>query len=312
MVSDLSKKDLEKQGYRFVGAHSAIKVCDWCKKAIRDEGICYKSDFYGIKSWRCIQMSPTFACTHRCIFCWRNIEETSEKMPTHLDTPKEIVDSCIKEHVKFLQGFGGNEKRNEERFKESKVPLHFAVSLIGEPCLYPKLPELIDEIKSRKMSAFVVTNGTVPDMLKKLIAHQPTQLYLTLPAPNKEIYLKTCNPIIKDGWEKINESLALLKKFNRSCIRLTLVKGINMLNPELYAELIKKANPDFVELKAYMFVGHSQLRLEIKNMPFHEDIKEFAESIAKAIGWKIIAEKPESRVILLMKADKKDRLLNFN
>jgi len=311
MVSDLSKKDLEKQGYRFVGSHSAIKVCDWCKKAIRDQGICYKSDFYGIKSWRCVQMSPTFACTHRCIFCWRNIEETSEKMPANLDTPKEIVDSCIKEHVKFLQGFGGNEKRNEERFKESKTPLHFAISLVGEPCLYPKLPELVDEIKSRKMSAFIVTNGTVPEMLKKLITHQPTQLYLTLPAPNKEIYLKTCNPIIDNGWEKINESLALLKKFNRSCIRLTLVKGINMINPEGYAELIKKANPDFVELKAYMFVGHSQLRLEIKNMPFHEDIKEFAESITKSIGWKIIAEKPESRVILLMKEDKKDRLLKF-
>lgn len=311
MVSALEKKDLEKQGYRFVGSHSAVKVCDWCRKAIRDEGICYKSDFYGIKSWRCVQMTPTFACTHRCIFCWRNIEETSQEIPKHLDSPKEIVDNCIKEHVRFLQGFGGNEKRNESRFKESKAPLHFAVSLTGEPCLYPKLPELVDEIKSRKMSAFIVTNGTVPEMLKKLIAHQPTQLYLTLPAPNKEIYQKTCNPIINDGWEKINESLLLLKKFNRSCIRLTLVKNINMFNPEQYAELIKKANPTFVELKAYMFVGHSQLRLEIKNMPFHEDIKEFAESIAKSMGWKIIAEKPESRVILMMKEDRKDRLMEF-
>jgi tRNA wybutosine-synthesizing protein 1 len=162
------------------------------------------------------------------------------------------------------------------------------------------------------MSAFVVTNGTVPEMLKKLIAHQPTQLYLTLPAPNKEIYLKTCNPIISNGWEKINESLALLKKFNRSCIRLTLVKGINMVNPEGYAKLIQKADPDFVELKAYMYVGHSQLRLEIKNMPFHEDIKAFAESITKSVGWKIIAEKPESRVVLLMKKDRDDRLLEFN
>lgn len=309
MVSDLTKKDLEKQGYRFVGAHSAVKVCDWCKKAIRSEGVCYKSNFYGIRSWRCVQMSPAFSCTHRCIFCWRNIEETSSDMPEQLDTPKEIVESCIKEQVKFLQGFGGNEKRNEERYGESNVPLHFAVSLIGEPCLYQKLPELVDEIKSRKMSAFLVTNGTVPKMLKKLIAHQPTQLYLTLPAANEKIYQKTCNPIISDGWKKINESLSLLKQFNRSCIRLTLVKGINMFNPEQYAQLIKQASPDFVELKAYMFVGHSRLRLEIKNMPFHEDIKKFAESITKEIGWKIIAEKPESRVILLMKEDKKDRIL---
>jgi len=312
MVSDLCKKDLEKQGYRFVGSHSAVKVCDWCRKSIRGEGICYKSDFYGIQSWRCVQMSPIFACNHRCIFCWRNIEETSPETPNILDSPKVIVDGCITEHIRFLQGFGGNENKDIKRYSEAQNPLHFAISLVGEPCLYPQLPELIDEIKSRKMSVFVVTNGTVPEMLKTLINHQPTQLYLTLPAPNKEIYQKTCNPIINDGWEKINESLTLLKKFNRSCIRLTLVKGINMGNPELYAELIKKADPDFVELKAYMFVGHSQLRLEIKNMPFHEDIKEFAESITKSIGWKIVAEKPESRVILLMKEDRNDRILDFS
>ena len=28
-----------------------------------------------------------------------------------------------------------------------KQPLHFAISLTGEPTMYPRLPELIDEIK---------------------------------------------------------------------------------------------------------------------------------------------------------------------
>ena len=309
MISGLRKQELEKQGYRIVGRHSAVKICTWCKKAIRGQDTCYKHLFYGINSWRCIQMSPWFACTHRCVFCWRDVRENliSDK----IDEPKDIVDGCIREHKEILKGFGGNSTIDKKRYEESQKPLHFAISLTGEPCLYPKLPELIDEIKSRGMTAFLVTNGTVPEMLKKLIEHQPTQLYITLPAPDEETYLKTCNPLVEGTWTKIKESLSLIKNFKRSTIRLTLVKGINMVNPESYAELIKLAGPTFVELKAYMWVGHSRERLAIENMPLHKDILEFAESIAKASGLKIIDQKPKSRVVLLMKKDIKARILGF-
>jgi tRNA wybutosine-synthesizing protein 1 len=309
MISELRKQELEKQGYRIVGKHSAIKICTWCKKSIRGEGVCYKNTFYGINSWRCVQMSPWFACTHRCIFCWRDVRENL--VPEVIDNPKDIVDGCIKAQTEILQGFGGNEKRDKEKYKEALKPLHFAISLTGEPCLYPKLPELVDEIHSRGMTTFIVTNGTVPEMLKKLINHQPTQLYLTLPAPDKETYLKTCNPLDESSWDKIQESLALAKDFKRSCFRLTLVKNVNMINPEGYAEIIKKADPDFVELKAYMWVGHSRERLEQENMPLHSEIVEFSKKVADASGWKIIDEKPESRVVLLMKEDQPDRLLKF-
>ncbi|MEM4263734.1 MAG: 4-demethylwyosine synthase TYW1 [Candidatus Woesearchaeota archaeon] len=309
MISDLRKKELENQGYRVVGRHSAIKVCTWCKKAIRGQDTCYKHLFYGINSWRCIQMSPWFACTHRCVFCWRDVRENLT--PDKIDEPKDIVDGCIDAHTDILKGFGGNKERDKKRYEESLKPLHFAISLTGEPCIYPKLPELVDEIKSRGMTAFLVTNGTVPEMLKKLIKHQPTQLYITLPAPDEETYLKTCNPLVEGTWKKIQESLLLIKDFKRSTIRLTLVKGINMVNPEGYAELIKQAGPTFVELKAYMFVGHSRERLTIENMPLHSDILDFAEKIAKASGLKIISQKPESRVVLLIKKDSKDRILVF-
>ncbi len=309
MISDLRKKELEKQGYRLVGRHSAIKVCTWCKKAIRGDDVCYKNTFYGINSWRCIQMSPWFACTHRCIFCWRDVRENH--VPDEIDDPKAIVDGCLAAQKGILQGFGGSETCDKNRYEEALKPLHFAISLTGEPCLYPKLPELVDEIHSRGMTTFIVTNGTVPTMLKKLINHQPTQLYITLPAPDKDTYLKTCHPENDGYWEKIQESLGLIKEFKRSCLRLTLVKGVNMIDPEGYAELIKKADPAFVELKAYMWVGHSRERLEQKDMPLHQEIVEFSEKVAKASGWKIIDEKPESRVVLLMKEDAEDRIMEF-
>ncbi len=315
MHEKLSKekiRDLEKQGYRLVGNHSAIKVCLWTKKGIRNEDVCYKNKFYGINSHRCVQMSPCFICNHRCIHCWRDIDFTPKKWSGKIDSPKEIVDKCIKAHVEYLYGFGGNEKADKKKYDEVGKPKHFAISLTGEPTFYPKLPKLIDEIKKRDMTAFLVTNGTNPVMIKKLIKYQPTQLYITLPAPDKKTYIKTCNPLIKDGWEKILKSLALLKTFKRSVIRLTLVKHENMIRPEEYAAIIKKFQPTFVELKAYMWVGFSRERLTIENMPLHSEIKEFAEQIAKDSGYKVIDEKNESRVVLLARREFKARILHFN
>ncbi len=306
------KHDLERQGYRIAGRHSAAKVCLWTKKAIRGEDTCYKHRFYGIQSWRCVQMSCALdVCTHRCQWCWRDISWTTPKWHGETDNPKDVVDGCIKEHVRYLQGFGGNEKADRARFRQALNPRHFAISLISESTFYPKLPELIDELKKRKMTSFLVTNGTNPGMLKRLLKHKPTQLYITLPAPNEEIYKKVCSPLIKNGWKKIGESLNLLKKFDRGTIRMTLVKGINMTNPEQYAEIIKKAKPEFVELKAYMHVGFSQHRLKMSNMPTHKEVRTFAKEVCKASKLKIVDEKHESRVVLLMKKDSKDRLMKF-
>ena len=305
-------KDLEKQGYRLVGNHSAVKVCLWAKKAIKAKDVCYKNTFYGINSHRCVQMTPSLNfCNQRCFWCWRDIDFTKSGWEGDVDDPKFIIDECIKEHLRYIRGFGGNKDTNFKRFREALKPLHFAISLSGEPTFYPRLPELVKELRKRKITSFLVTNGTNPSMLKKLVKQQPTQLYLTLPAPDEEIYLKVCNPLIKDGWKKINESLSLLKKFDRSVIRLTLAKDINMLKPEKYAELVKRAKPLFVEVKAYVWVGHSRERLEIKNMPLHNEIRKFAKIIAKKAGLKIIDEKKESRVVLLMKKDFKGRVMEF-
>ena len=72
-----------------------------------------------------------------------------------------------------------------------------------------------------------------------------------------------------------------------------------MVDEEGYASLIKKAKPDFVEVKGYMYVGSSQLRLEIENMPRHNEVKEFAAKISELSGMKVVDEKEESRVVLL-------------
>ena len=302
MVSTKKAAELYSQGYRLVGNHSASKVCMWTKKALVNEGYCYKQKFYGINSHRCVQMTPSLQfCDQRCCWCWRDIEHTKPKWSGKVDSPSSIIDGCIEAQVKYLQGFGGNPKTDKKKYKEMHSPLHFAISLTGEPTFYPKLPELIDELRKRKMTSFLVSNGTNPEMIRKLVKHQPTQLYITLPAPDEETYEKVCKPLLKNQWKKILESLSLLKKFKRSVIRLTLVKGVNMIEPEKYAKLIKKYPSNWVECKSYMHVGYSMKRLEKRNMPRHEEIKKFAMGLANLSGLKIIDEKKESRVVLMGK-----------
>jgi len=72
-----------------------------------------------------------------------------------------------------------------------------------------------------------------------------------------------------------------------------------MKRPELFADMIERARPDFVEVKAYMYIGYSRRRLEVDNMPLFYEVYEFAEKIAAESGMDIVDESRESRVVLL-------------
>ncbi|MBN2423092.1 4-demethylwyosine synthase TYW1 [Candidatus Woesearchaeota archaeon] len=314
IIPEKLKRILEKQQYRFAGRHSAVKICEWTKKSLRDEDYCYKQKFYGIKSHLCCQMSPAVNfCDHQCVFCWRP-QEFNLDINTKLDdNPSEIIEKCIESQRKLLSGFGGNEKVNKQKLKEAQDPGMFAISLSGEPSLYPKLGELINELHKRKITSFLVSNGTFPENLKKLIGKaEPTQLYITLPAPDEDIYKKICKPIIKNGWKKIQESLELISEFKcRKVIRLTLVNYITMICPEKYAGILNNLDVDYVEVKGYVWVGFSRLRLKEENMPSHEEIRDFAEQICENSGFEILDEKKESRVVLLGKTNRKNRKINL-
>ena len=301
----LNKKQVEKlesSGYRFVGSHNhaAAKICHWTKQSILDKGVCYKEKFYGIESHRCLQMAPAVPnCQQKCEFCWRDLSYTQTQWEGEYDDPKTIIDEAVKAQNNLLCGFFGNDKANKEKLEESKTPTNAAISLAGEPMLYPEIDELIAEFNRRNFTTFVVSNGQCVDKLKNL-ENEPYQLYLSLDAPTKKIYNNVCQPQISEGWDNLNQSLDTLASFNsRTCIRTTCVKGRNMTNPEKYAELIKKASPDFVEIKAYMCVGSSRHRLTPDNMPTFNEVKSFAQKIGENCGKKIVNESEVSRVVLL-------------
>ncbi|MCC7553328.1 MAG: 4-demethylwyosine synthase TYW1 [Methanobacteriaceae archaeon] len=295
-------KKLEYSGYRFVGQnkHTAVKICHWTRQSLLDKGVCYKEKFYGIESHRCLQMSPAVSfCQQKCEFCWRDFSHNKTQWIGDYDEPGIIIDEAIKNQNKLLCGFFGNDNANKNKLIESKTPNNAAISLAGEPTLYPDISDLIYEFKKRDFTTFLVSNGQYVDRLKNL-ENEPYQLYLSLDAPDKKTYDELCNPQIDDGWLNLNESLETLASFNsRTCIRTTCVKDKNMKNPENYAKLIKKADPDFVEIKAYMCVGSSRDRLTLDNMPEFSEVYDFADKIAKNCGREIVNKSEISRVVLL-------------
>ncbi len=299
-----------KQGYRLVGKnkHSAVKICRWTKESLRSHRVCYKELWYPpVESHRCMQMTPYIGCNHHCLYCWR-LHSGDRKGLTwkeypldvkDLDEPAEIIDELIERRKELLSGFKGNPRVERERFEESLKPTMMTMSLTGEPTLYPRISELVVEARKRGMITFLVTNGTTPNVLAEMDP-LPFQLYISVPAPDRNTYIRITRPLIRDGWERLNRTLEILPSLEtRTVIRLTVIKGWNTMNFEGYAHLIKKAQPKFIEVKAYEWVGESQRRLPKSAMPYMDDVREFAKKISSLVGYEIKGEFEPSGAILL-------------
>ena len=293
-------------GYRLVGRHSAVSVCRWTKSALRGGPLCYKR-WYGVKSHRCVQMTPNLNfCNFACVFCWRMHLPGRFSLPEgwEWDSPEDIVEGCIEAQRELLIGFKGNPRVPQDRFLEAMFPRHMAISLDGEPALYPYLVDLVKVVKERGMTAFVVTNGSVPERLEEMLKRgvEPTNLYVSVYGPDPETFRKTAVPLVPDAWDKVVESLDLLPRFStRTIIRLTMVRGLNMVNPEGYAKLVERGQPRFLELKGYTWVGESQKRLPREAMPTLDEILDFGNKIAERVGYVLKHVDEKSRVAMYVR-----------
>ena len=173
--------------------HTATQTCGWTKNALKGDGKCYKNIWYGIESHRCIQMTPVVKCNERCVFCWRDHQGHAYELgDVEWDDPAAVADASVELQTKLLSGFGGNDEVPRERFDEAMEPRHVAISLDGEPTLYPYLPELIDEFHARDITTFLVSNGTNPEMLEKC---DPTQLYVSVDAADRKTFDDVVRPV---------------------------------------------------------------------------------------------------------------------
>ena len=246
-----------------------------------------------------MQMAPNVdTCNLACTYCWR--EPHSDTLTKIDDDPYELFLESVRGHRRLLTGFGGNPKADREKWLDAQNPKHVAISLNGEPTLYSRLGEFLDVCHQHGVSTFLVTNGSLPKVIEELDP-LPTQLYVSVDAPNKEIFNRLCKPKFDTAaFEKLEETLALLPSLDtRTVCRHTLIKGESLGHWKDYARLDNIADPDFIEAKGYVYVGNSRANHTIENMPSHNDVMNFSHKLAPLVGREVLSERRESRVALI-------------
>ena len=152
-MPDALRVRLERQGYHILGKRGAFKACQWQRRSIIRGDTCYKQKFYGIESHRCVQMTPVVdKCTQNCDFCWRltpqdvgvRWDQVNVEMQDVLP-PELLLDSVLEANLRSLGGYNPriNPSVEKKTYMEARDPKHVAISLAGEPTLYPYLRVLL-------------------------------------------------------------------------------------------------------------------------------------------------------------------------
>jgi tRNA wybutosine-synthesizing protein 1 len=125
----------------------------------------------------------------------------------------------------------------KERLEEGMKVKHCALSLVGEPIMYPEINSFVKMLHQKEISTFLVTNAQFPEAIKKL--DPVTQLYVSVDASSKQSLKRIDRPLFRDFWERFIGSLtALSDKGQRTVYRLTLVKEWNTQELEGYSYLV--------------------------------------------------------------------------
>jgi tRNA wybutosine-synthesizing protein 1 len=284
MVTPSQAIALKKEGYQLIGSHSAVKLCRWTKHQLRGRGGCYKHTFYGITSYQCMEATPSLACANKCVFCWRHHKNpVGKEWRWKTDDPYFIVDEAIKAHIRMIKETKGIPGVRMDRWKEAHTVRHCALSLVGEPIMYPRIDEFLGDLHRRKISTFLVTNGQHPVAIETL--RPVTQLYVSVDAPTQESLIAIDRPLFRDAWDRLKQSLSSLKsKGQRTVARLTVVKGWNSDEVSGYAQLIALGHVSLVEVKGVTFCGKSDAsNLNMSNTPWHHEVVELTQTLKKEI-----------------------------
>merc|ERR1719362_2534917 len=166
-----------------------------------------------------------------------------------------ILNGALEGHYKMIKQMKGVPGVLPERYAEGFKVRHCALSLVGEPIMYPEINKYVDLLHSKEISSFMVTNAQFPDAMKML--KPVTQLYVSIDASTKEELKKIDRPLHKDFWERFIES---------------------------FAKLVSLGKPDLIEVKGVTYCGTSKAsKLTMENVPWHEEVIYFVKKLVERL-----------------------------
>ncbi|KPA80857.1 hypothetical protein ABB37_04278 [Leptomonas pyrrhocoris] len=280
------RQNLEKQGYRLIGSHSGVKLCRWTKSMLRGRGGCYKHTFYDINSSQCMEMTPSLACANKCVFCWRHhTNPISRHFRWKQDPPELLIAQGMAGHYQMIKQMRGVPGVTPERLATAMQIRHCALSLVGEPIMYPQINGFCDLLHAHHISSFMVTNAQFPEQLRDL--KPVVQLYLSIDAPTPDELKRIDRPLFEDYWDRCLSCVKeLARKPQRTVFRLTLVNLYNTDNVKAYADLVAMGQPDFIEVKGVTYCGTStSSTLTMKdNVPRHDEVIGFCKALCEEMA----------------------------
>ena len=105
------------------------------------------------------------------------------------DSPVTIVKQALALHDQMVKQMKGVPGVHMDRLADARTVRHCALSLVGEPIMYPRINEMLDELHKRDISTFLVTNAQFPNVLTTC-AQSPSCTYQSMPPP-KSLYKKS-------------------------------------------------------------------------------------------------------------------------
>jgi pyruvate formate lyase activating enzyme len=166
----------------------------------------------------------TFGCNFRCPFCHNpELVSLSEKKPK-LEKEEEIL-SDLEKRKKWIEG---------------------VVVTGGEPTMQKDLPEFLEKLKKLGYSTTIHTNGTNPEVLKKLIKESLVDYFCMDVKGNFENYDKYTG--VNFDFGLVKESLKIISQSAFPFeLRSTLVPGLHTI--EDLTQLAKEAREIFDNCK---------------------------------------------------------------
>jgi len=149
----------------------------------------------------------------------------------------------------------------------------------GEPTLHPDLPEFIDKIRDLGFKIKLDTNGTNPEMIKRLVAENKIDYIAMDIKGTEESYSKVTG--VPVNMENIKKSIKVIMESNLPYeFRTTVVPELVKLEDiDVMGEMIKGADKWFLQ----QFKSDMELvKSEIENFsPYEKEVLDKMEEIVK-------------------------------
>ena len=87
-----------------------------------------------------METTPSLACANKCVFCWRHHSNpVGTEWRWQMDPPEMILDGALEGHYKMIKQMRGVPGVLPEKLEEGMKVQHCALSLVGEPIMYPEI-----------------------------------------------------------------------------------------------------------------------------------------------------------------------------